>query len=129
MTFGDPGIGDIIALSKLAWDVYKAIEDAPGVLRNVHQEVRPLYIVLKKAERTCRSTQDPDSEVELKEVLAYCNSVLVELNMLSIKYKRVGTKTEKPWDRFGLSTEDTAGLRQRLISSVLMLVLFMGSVK
>ena len=42
------GVGDFIAVSRLAWDVYAAYKDAPEDFRNISDEIKSLHIIVGK---------------------------------------------------------------------------------
>jgi hypothetical protein len=49
MSFGF-GAGDAVAISRLAWNVYKSCKDAPKDFRDISGEVSCIHIVLKETE-------------------------------------------------------------------------------
>ena len=86
------GVGDIMAISSLAVQVYTAYKDAPGDYRNISDEVRSLHIVINKA---VQHFQDPNlstkNQQEGQEVLAGCQNVLKDLDSLILKYKSLAS--------------------------------------
>jgi hypothetical protein len=54
MSFGY-GVGDCIAVGRLAWNVYKSCRDAPESFGNISMEVLSLHAVLKTVEESLAS--------------------------------------------------------------------------
>ncbi len=54
-----------------------------------------------------------------------CNGVLQQLNKLLIKYKSLGTKSKKAWDRLRWGTENLAEIREKIMSHTSSLNLFL----
>ena len=125
MSFGY-GVGDIVAISKLAIKVYKAYKDAPGDYRHIADEVRSLHIVIKKAaQHFDSSTLSNDSRQEGEEILQGCQNVLEELDALIVKYSGLASgSTGQALQRIKLSAEDIAALRARLTSNTTLLTSF-----
>jgi hypothetical protein len=89
------GVGDIIAVSSLAWKIYKSFRDAQATLDG------------------------------LATILTGCRDVLTELEALMEKYKGLGAQTRWTWDRMHWHAGDVAELRQRMTSNVGMLTAWM----
>ena len=124
MSFGY-GVGDCIQIGKLAWKVFVDFKAAPDIFHNLHSEVLSLHMVLERAQQTlCHAALPPDSQLELDNIINYCNSVLQSLDEVIIKYKRVGEKTKSLVDRIKLSNEDIGNIRQRLMASIMMFIMF-----
>ena len=118
MSFGW-GVGDIVAISGLAVQVYTAYKDAPDDYRNISDEVESLQILIDKAARHFESsTLDSNSRQEGQKVLKGCRNVLEDLNSLIEKYNSLASsRTSQVLRRIKLGTEDIATLRSRLISN------------
>ena len=119
MSFGF-GVGDIIAISGLAVNVYTAYKDAPGDYRNISDEVKSLQILIDKAAPFFESTTlKSNSRQEGQQALKGCKDVLEDLNSLIEKYNSSGSasRTSQVLRRIRLGTEDIATLRARLISN------------
>ena len=118
MSFGY-GVGDIMAISRLAVKVYTAYKDAPDDYRNISDEVVSLDIIIKKAARHFESTTlSHDEQQEGLEVLKGCENVLKDLDSLIGKYQSLASiSTSQVLQRVKLGTEDIATLRARLISN------------
>jgi len=130
MSFGY-GIGDIIAISKLALDVYNVYKDAPDDFRNISDEIKSLHIIVDSDSLKAK-LQDPNlalSEREgLREILQGCSHVLKDLDDLLIKYKGLGSSSEgsssRALDRLKWGQEDIAKLRARLTCNTTLLNAF-----
>ena len=108
------GAGDIVTISKLAFQVYTAYKDAPDNYRQIFEEVNLLRITIDNAIQHFKSPTLSDRDKQAgQEVLKGCESVLEDLNSLITKYKSLS-----PVRRIQLgTTEDITTLRQRLISN------------
>ena len=122
MSFGW-GVGDIIAISRLAVKVYTAYKDAPGEYRHISDEVKSLQILIDKAAPYFENTSlNNSSPQEGQQALKGCKDVLEDLNSLIEKYNSSGSsRTSQVLKRIKLGTEDIASLRVRLISNTVLL--------
>ena len=116
-------VGDIIAISGLAVQVYTAYKEAPGDYRNISDEVRSLHILI---DRAVQHFQDPTlstkSRQEGQEVLTGCQNVLKDLDSLILKYRSLASpNTSRAIQRIKLGNEDIVSLRGRLISNTTLL--------
>lgn len=117
------GGGDIIALSRLVVEKYKAYKDAPDDYRHISDEVNSLQIIINKAVRHFESTTlSNNSRQEGQEILKGCQNVLEDLNSLIEKYDSLAcANTGQVLQRIKLSSEDITTLRLRLISNTTLL--------
>ena len=122
MSFGW-GVGDIIAVSRLALDVYTAYKDAPEHYRHISKEVRSLQIIIDKAVQHFEHATLSDSDLqEGQEVLEGCQGVLQDLNSLIGKYNSLASSSSRlVFKRVKLGGEDITALRVRLISNTVLL--------
>ena len=122
MSFGF-GVGDIIAISRLALKVYTAYKDAPDDYRNIADEVKSLHIIIEEAAQHFKSTTLSDEKKQGgKEVLEGCRNVLKDLDALIEKYNALASSnTSQVFKRFKLGTEDIVTLRARLTSNTTLL--------
>ena len=128
MSFGY-GVGDIMAISRLAFKVYTACKDAPDDYRNISDEVKSLHIIINKAAQHFESaTLSTSSRQEGQEVLKGCQNVLEDLDCLIGKYSSLSSAStsqvvQRVWLGAGLvlGTEDIATLRARLTSNTTLL--------
>ena len=124
MSFGY-GVGDLIAVSRLALKVYTAYRDALDDYRDVADEVRSLHIIINKAARHFESTTLSNKiQQGGKEVLEGCQNVLKDLDALIEKYNALApasANTNQVFQRIKLGTEDIVALRARLTSNTTLL--------
>ena len=112
-------MGDIIAISGLAVQVYTAYQGAPDDYKHISDEVKSLQILIDKAVQHFESTtMKPNSRQEGQQALKGCKDVLEDLNSLIEKYNSTGSsKTSRVLKRIRLGTENIDSLRVRLISN------------
>ena len=117
------GVGDILAISQLALQVYGAYKDAPKNYRHIVEEVMSLQIIINKAVQHFESPTLSNNDRQLgQEVLKGCRSVLEDLNSLIEKYNSlVSVNTLQIFTKVRLGGEDIATLRSRLISNTSLL--------
>ncbi|KAK0513111.1 hypothetical protein JMJ35_004097 [Cladonia borealis] len=96
------GVGDFVAVSTLAWNVYKSCKAAPGSFINISNEVLSLYAVLKEADET-------------------------DLQALVDKYESLGTQSKRTWDRMKWGTENVTEIRSRLVSNTTFLTAYIST--
>lgn len=121
MAFGF-GIGDFIAISNLAWRVYKSCKDAPQTFGQIHVEVLSLHAVLKEAEESVFAQPlSEEQEGRLKLVRDGCNAVLEDLDKLVTKYHSLATQSKRTYDRIRFGQENVPDLRARLLSNIVLL--------
>ena len=121
MSFG-VGIGDIVSVSKLAWKVYKSCKDASEDFKNLSTEVVSLHVVLKETEEViAENTPNRNQAFRLQNLSEGCQMVLQDLEQLIDRYKSLGSKSQRTWDRLKYGTEDIHTIRLRLISNTTML--------
>jgi len=129
MSFGF-GVGDFLAVSKLALDVYTAFKDAPEDFRNVSDEIKSLQIIVDQQKGEFQNTTlNPDDETQLREILRGCTNVLEDLDKLHHKYMRMGSaqgSSSQAIDRIKWSQENIAELRARLTSNTTLLNTFIA---
>ena len=129
MSFGF-GVGDFIAVSKLAWDVYTAYKDAPEDFRNISDEIKSLHIIVDRSKDKFQDKAlNSDEQVQLQEILQGCTNVLKDLDKLYIKYKSLGSaqgSSSRATDRIKWRQENIAELRARLTSNTTLLSAFIA---
>ena len=122
MNFGY-GVGDIMAVSRLALKVYTAYKNAPDDYRNIADEVKSLHIIIGEAAQHFESTTLSNKKQQRgKEVLEGCQNVLKDLDALIEKYNALASaNTSQVFRRIKLDTEDIVPLRARLTSNTVLL--------
>ncbi|KAK0107245.1 hypothetical protein ONS95_003946 [Cadophora gregata] len=125
MSFGF-GIGDFIAVGKLAWSVYKSCKDAPESFNNISVEVLSLHAVLKEVEEAVADEPLTESKQHsLATISNGCQSVLQDLQALIVKYDSLGSQSRRTWDRMRWGANDISELRARLTSNIMLLTTFL----
>ncbi|RPB18681.1 hypothetical protein L211DRAFT_692424 [Terfezia boudieri ATCC MYA-4762] len=125
------GIGDFLAVSSLALDVYSAYKDAPEDFRNISNEIKSLHIIVDRHKDEFRDkTLNLDEERQLREILQGCTDVLEDLDKLRVKYMRLGSaqsSSRQAIHRIKWSQENIVELRARLASNITLLNTFITS--
>jgi hypothetical protein len=125
MSFGY-SVGDFVAVTQLAWTVYKSCRDAPESFNNISTELLSLHAVLKEVEEII--SEQPLSETRrhhLATISHGCKCVLEDLRALVKKYESLGSQSKRTWDRMRWGSNDIAELRARLTSNVVLLTAFL----
>ncbi|KAF8419516.1 hypothetical protein EV426DRAFT_644774 [Tirmania nivea] len=129
MSFGY-SVGDILAISKLAWDVYNVYKDAPDDFRNISDEIKSLHIIMDNNSLRVK-LQDPKMTLEerkrVQEILQGCTNVLKDSDRLLDKYKSLGStpgSSSRALDRVNWGKENISELRSRLTSNTILLNTF-----
>ena len=119
-------MGDIMAISRLATKVYTAYKDGPNDYKGIAQGAKSLQIAIDIAAEHFENTSLRGKKLQdFQELVKECHSVLGELNSLVEKYQCLApANARKPLKRVMLSTEDIPALRERLLSSITCLNLF-----
>jgi len=124
MSFGC-GVGDFLAVNKLAWKVYIGYKVAPGDFRNISDVIKSVYIIADRQKDELRDkTLNPDEETQLREILQGCRHVLEDLDKVRINYMSLGSSqgsSSQAIDRIKWSQENTADQRARLTSHTTLL--------
>jgi hypothetical protein len=125
MSFGY-GVGDIIGLGCLAWNVYQACKDVPARFGQLTQEVLSLHAVIKEVQEAIwEEDLSLPRRCGLQVVMNGCRSVLEDLEKLLTKYERLGTKANRTWERMGWASTDISLYRERLVSNTVLLTAFL----
>ena len=112
------GVGDIIAISKLAVKLYTSYKDAPDLYRHISEEARAFQVLVDIAQQHCESTtMSTDVYHNGQEVLKSCQSVLEDLDAFLEKYMSVASTNQSVVKKLELSKEDILTLKMRLISN------------
>ena len=127
------GVGDILELSRLAWDVYTmftAYKDAPEDFRNISDEIKSLHIIVDRNKHKFQDKAlNSDEQVQLQEILQGCTNVLRDLDKLRTKYMSLGSaqgSSSQAIDRIKLTQENITELRARLTSNTMLLNTFIA---
>ena len=124
MSFGF-GVGDVLAVSKIAWKVYKSCKDAPESFGDLSAEVLSLHTVLQELEENLDGHELPATQqTRLKTIINSCDAVLQDLQTLVAKYESLGTNQKRTFDRLRWGSEEIGELRARLSSNINLLTAF-----
>ncbi|KAI1135672.1 hypothetical protein F5Y05DRAFT_167876 [Hypoxylon sp. FL0543] len=131
MSFGF-GVGDFIAVIKLANKIRKEFAGAPAQFKEVSEEVRSLSIVLQDVDVALSENDLSSSQREnLENIASGCKSVLDDLQTALYKYCELGTKTKdlsktakRTWKRLTWEPNDIRDLRYRITSNTALLSSF-----
>ena len=120
------GVGDIVAISRLAGQVYTAYRDAPDNYKHISDDIKSLQNLIDKAAPYFNSTSlNNNSRQEGEQALRGCKDVLEGLNSRIERYNSSGSsRTSQVLRRLSLGTEDIVSLRVRLISNTALLNAF-----
>ena len=119
----DIGIGSLIAAGTLAFNVYNSCRAASDIFKHISSEVWSLHAVLKEAEETIFvQPLSPDRQQRLKVIGDGCYCVLKDLKERLEKYPSLGTGKKLTLDRMRWCGEETAMIRARLTSNVMLLI-------
>ncbi|TAQ90828.1 hypothetical protein B7494_g874 [Chlorociboria aeruginascens] len=128
MSFGI-GCGDLIAISTLAWSLYKNCRESSEEFRRISGEVASLHVVLKETEEYLAESRglSPSRDARLAILIDGCKDILADLTRLVNAYESLGTQAQRTWDRMRWGLEDLADVRSRIISNTTMLTAFNSS--
>jgi hypothetical protein len=131
MSFGY-GVGDFLAVTQLAWNVYTGCKEAPKHFQDISSEVSSLHIILKETEEFIAAETDglgPEREERLRRILGGCRDVLTELDALLEKFNSLGTSSKRTVDRLRWGQEEVVALRGRLILNISLLNDFKANIR
>jgi hypothetical protein len=114
------GVGDVIAVSNLAWSVYKSCKDAPQEFKKISRDVSSLHVVLKETgemitELAQNEGLDPRKVKQLRHLTLGCHDVLTELRKLLSRFNRLKSSSRFTLDRLLWSPGDVKDLRDRIV--------------
>ncbi|TVY81567.1 hypothetical protein LSUE1_G002793 [Lachnellula suecica] len=135
MSFGF-SIGDIVAVSQLARNIWKGFADSPDQFRAIRTDVAGLYIVLDDVARSFGSYDLTERQKsDLQTLISGCQTVLTALDVILQKYgvlesmpTGLRAKSKKAWDRLKWDQAEIVELRARLTSQTTILDAFNGSI-
>jgi len=119
-------VGDFLWIEELAWTVYNGYKDAPGDFGNLSDEIKSLHNRVNSDILTVKNLTSEEQE-KLGEILQECTNVLMDLDNLLTKYRRLGSpegSSLRALDRAGWGQEDIVELRARLNSNTTLLNTF-----
>lgn len=127
MSFGY-GVGDFLAVGKLALKVYNVYKDAPAEFKDISDEIDSLQIILGQQDRAFQDGKlSTKQKEELGRILQGCKNVLKDLDELMTKYQSLGApQSSRAIDRLKWDPEDVVKLRGRLTSNITLLNTFIS---
>lgn len=125
MSFG-VGIGDLIQISTISWNLYKGCRESSDEFRRISHEVASLHVVVKETEEYLSETKglSPTRDQRLAVLVEGTKEVLQDLKKLLDNYESLGTQAQRAWDRMRWGLEDLAEVRSRIISNTTLLTAF-----
>ncbi|ETS85826.1 hypothetical protein PFICI_03851 [Pestalotiopsis fici W106-1] len=134
MSFGF-GVGDFLAVIKLASDIRKDFADAPEQFQQINAEIRNLVIVLGDVDVSLAAHDvSEDQNNNLKEIRESCRGVLEDSRKELSKYLSLDSKggslherTKRVWKRVKWEPDDIRDLRHRITANIVALNSFTGS--
>ncbi|KAL2073781.1 hypothetical protein VTL71DRAFT_11107 [Oculimacula yallundae] len=134
MSFGF-GVGDFLAVIKLANKIRKDFSEAPAQFKEISDEVRSLAIILQDLEVLSEHKLNEEETKELHEIARGCGNVLEKLELTLDKYHELqagpksGTKSVKRiWKRLKWEPDDISELRSRLVTNITLLNAFQARI-
>ncbi|KAL8883128.1 MAG: hypothetical protein Q9192_007431 [Flavoplaca navasiana] len=121
-------VGDFVLLGQLAWTVFKSCRSTPESFANISNEVLSLYDVVKELSDNLKKENPPSSRLAgLQHVAGGCQRVLSDLQVLTDRYRSLGTQNKRTRDRLKWGGEDITEIRLRLISNTALLNAFIST--
>lgn len=119
MSFGF-SVGDFIAVPAFAYRVYRLCKDSSAEFQDVSGLVISMHCVLKEVAKFSEDL-DPDQQEQLVIVGSRCQSVLLELEKLLLRYATLSTKKHRIWDKLRWGLEDVKSVKGRLVENTILL--------
>jgi hypothetical protein len=116
----DFGLSNLVALSALAWDVYKACRDSSGEFQRIDRDVKTLHITIKETEELLEEYKcdlTPSRKERLHLIHESCSESLDELQALVQRYDDLATSNQRVWDHMRLALQDVSELKQCIINA------------
>lgn len=127
MSFGF-GVGDCIALSQLAWRLYKTFRDSSNDFIELAADLESMHTALSQVEKLAsHCALDEESKARLAELQTRCLANLKSIESQLIEFQSLGTKKKRTRDRLRWGMETISQQRQQLILNTNALSLFTSS--
>ncbi|KAL9024382.1 MAG: hypothetical protein Q9180_007915, partial [Flavoplaca navasiana] len=121
-------VGEFVLLGQLAWTVFKSCRSAPESFANISHEVLSLHVVVKEFSDKLKGENPRSSQLAgLQHVAGGCQRVLSDLQVLTDRYRSLGTQNKRTRDRLKWGGEDITEIRLRLISNTALLNAFIST--
>jgi hypothetical protein len=115
------GIGDILAISKLAVDVYRACKSSAKEFQNISADVSNLRVILEDLQEDLRKDGvrlSPRREERLCVVLSNAYNALHDLQQELMKYDSLTTIRQKKYDAVRFGFKEVSDIRLRIVSAI-----------
>lgn len=122
MSFGS-GIGDIIALTELAWKVWNGYSKAPKEFKDICSEI---HCFAKALESAPHSWPDAATQDQFEKIIVGCKELLVDLEKILEQNASLANPKGSTIDRL-MWGEDLVALRLRIVASLSSLTNFYAS--
>lgn len=112
------GVGDIIALSAIAFKCYKICKESSEQFRRIATEVSSLRSTLDEVQEALEENQplSPTRQDRVNEGVRECQKCLYDLQALLDSYESMYTQRQRVYDRLKFGVKDIADIRTRIIS-------------
>lgn len=116
MSFGF-SVGDFVALSTVAYNIYGSLKDSPAEFKSITSEANTLSAILKNiASHLSDHNVDPDSAEELGSLHRQTSKVLEDIRELLERFGSLAKKKPRKFDRIKWALKgSSAELRNKLL--------------
>jgi hypothetical protein len=111
------GVGGLLTLSALAWNVYKLCRDSSPQYQGIKDDVTSMHAVIKETEELEGLNLKPEQQERLAKLKKNCQDVLLDLKKMVDGYESLGTQQQRTWDRMKWGLEPVTEIKQRLVST------------
>ncbi|KAF8536509.1 hypothetical protein BDD12DRAFT_890057 [Trichophaea hybrida] len=100
----ESGVASIIAISRLAWAIYRSCKDVPKDFRDISDDASRMHTILKETDELmsdCYAQEPlvPEKVARLQHLANGCRDVLNELEELLGKFGNLGSRSVGVFDR------------------------------
>ena len=119
-------VGDIIAVSTLAWKVYRSCKDAPASFQNIAGDISSMHAVLTNIAETLEELTRLDRKKKdtLTLLRDACEQLLSGIDACLARFRSLGTQSTRTRDRLRWSQAAVDDVRARLPGVTARLALF-----
>lgn len=127
MSFGF-GVGDCIAVSQFAWQLYKTFRDSSNDFIGLSADLESMHAALVQVDKLAsHCALDVESKARLEKLQTRCLETLKSIESQLIEFQSLGTKKRRKRDRLQWGMETASQQRQQLILNTNALSLFISS--
>ena len=126
MSFGF-SIGDVIALSKISWQMYTKLHGAPGEIKAIGEDIGLLSTLLTSVDNSIyrlAALNSKDAE-QLQDAVGKCKNVVEEVETLMMKYNKNRLNL---YDKWKWAKEDVSAVHGRLRTALGTLTAFNATI-